>query len=211
MTDLSQALKKDFFTFFKSNNLMTAGATNIKPDLELALVLPHFHFAPSEVEPGPATQGWRDPLLTALYHLLLNTSKVTQTPAERRTKEEYCTTQYHTVVRTTFCFSAKISCSWLLNFHSSDSSYRRAAYWIGLCFLAPFFFKLSAFLSFSQAHYILYSVLQALFCDNYLYLLSKPQQSFNKTNIIKMKPCSCPKSAQCTLEKLLQKALLNYE
>lgn len=36
-------------------NLMTAGIT-YTTDLELARVLLSFHFAPSEVEPGAATQ-----------------------------------------------------------------------------------------------------------------------------------------------------------
>lgn len=51
-------------------------------DLEFALVLLPSHFAPGEVEPGPAAQGWRDALLTALFHLIFNTRIVTQEPAE---------------------------------------------------------------------------------------------------------------------------------
>lgn len=56
--------------------------------LEFALVLFPSHFPPSEVEPGPATQGWRDPLLTALFHLLLRTCTVKREPAESKKKEE---------------------------------------------------------------------------------------------------------------------------
>lgn len=57
-------------------------------DLEFSLVLLPSHFAPSEVEPGPSTQGWRDPLLAAIFHLLLNTCTVTQGPTESKGKEE---------------------------------------------------------------------------------------------------------------------------
>ncbi len=41
-------------------------------DLEFALILLPFNFASGEVEPGPATQGWRDSLLTAVFHLFFN-------------------------------------------------------------------------------------------------------------------------------------------
>lgn len=56
-------------------------------DLELSLVLFPFHFAPSKVEPGPASQRWRDPLLTALFHLFINTCIVTQETAISKAKQ----------------------------------------------------------------------------------------------------------------------------
>lgn len=37
--------------------------------LEFSSILFPFDFSPSEVEPGPATQGWRDPFLTSFFHL----------------------------------------------------------------------------------------------------------------------------------------------
>ena len=49
-------------------------------DLKPALVLLPFYFTPGEVQPGPATEGWRDPLLTALFHLLFNTCTDTYKP-----------------------------------------------------------------------------------------------------------------------------------
>lgn len=37
--------------------------------LVFSSILFPFDFSPGEVEPGSATQGWRDPFLTAFFHL----------------------------------------------------------------------------------------------------------------------------------------------